>query len=105
VQLLVRGKNVEVSEELSSYAETKLAKVTEQLPTEVAVELDLSQEGKSQSLAEVSVFAKGQTLRASEGGKTLRAAIDQVDANLDRQVVRYREKRRIEPRRRAPHHE
>ena len=58
----------------------------------------------SQFTAEAIVFTKGQTLRATESTSDMRASIDRLVDNLERQVVGYREKRRLERRRRTEHH-
>ena len=55
-------------------------------------------------MAEGTICTKGPTLRAREATSDIRASIDQLVANLERQVKRYREKRKEEPRRHAPHH-
>jgi putative sigma-54 modulation protein len=72
------------------------------------VELELWEE-KNPSIhnghiAEATIFAKGPTLRAREEARDFKAAIDELVDNLERQVQRYRDKRRREPRRRAEHH-
>ena len=56
-------------------------------------------------MAEGTIFTKGPTLRAREASRDIRAAIDQLVDNLERQVKRYREKRTEEPRRRTAHHD
>ena len=48
--------------------------------------------------------APGQTLRATESTSDLRASIDKLVDNLERQITSYREKRRLERRRRTEHH-
>jgi putative sigma-54 modulation protein len=101
---MVRGRHVELTPSIREYAESKLGGMAGHLPDDVAVELELTEETHARHLAEATVFTKGQTLRASESGVSLRAAIDQLAANLERQVIRYREKRRDEPRRRSAHH-
>jgi putative sigma-54 modulation protein len=108
MRLQVKGKNVELSPSIRQYAEAKLAKLNKQLAEETQVELELWEE-KNPSIhnghvAEATIFAKGPTLRAREEAPDYRAAIDQLVENLERQVQRYREKRRREPRRRADHH-
>jgi putative sigma-54 modulation protein len=104
MRLTVRGRHVELTEEIREHAEAKLAPIGAQLPDEVEIELELSEETRARHVAEAIVYAKGTTLRAHESAGSLEAAIDVVAANLERQVIRYREKRRVEPRRRAPHH-
>ena len=104
MRLVVRGRNVELTPSIREYAERKLTRVAVGLPEEVPVELELVEESRWRHLAEATIFTKGPTLRASESATSLRAAIDKLAVNLERQVVRYREKRRIEPRRRSAHH-
>ena len=57
----------------------------------------------ARAVAEATIFTKGPTLRAREASPDIRASIDQLVTNLERQVKRYREKRHEEPRRRAQH--
>ena len=58
----------------------------------------------AQFTAEATVFAKGQTLRGVESTSDLRASIDKMVETMERQIVGYREKRRLERRRRTEHH-
>jgi putative sigma-54 modulation protein len=108
MRLQVKGKNVEVNPSLRRYAEAKLAKLDKHLAPETQVEVELSEE-KNPSIhdgqvAEATVFAKGVTLRAREASRDIRASIDGLVDNLERQVQRYRDKRRHERRRRTEHH-
>jgi putative sigma-54 modulation protein len=52
-------------------------------------------------VAEATVWTKGPVLRAREASGDMKASIDQLVAKLERQVKRYREKRRVAPRRHA----
>jgi putative sigma-54 modulation protein len=108
MRLQVKGKNVEITPTLRQYVETKLAKLDKQLAEPTQVELELSEEKnpsiQASQVAEGTIFTKGSTLRAREAASEIRAAIDQLVDNLERQVKRYREKRTEEPRRRVPHH-
>ena len=105
MQLQVKARNYELSPEVRTYALTKLHRLDKQLADVTQVEVELVGETKhSQFTAEAIIFAKGQTLRATESTSDMRASIDAVVANLERQVVGYREKRRLERRRRAEHH-
>jgi len=99
--LAVRGRHVELTAAMREHAESKLARLAEHLPADVAVEVELSEETRARHIAEGTVLVKGTTLRARESGPDLIAAIDKLAANLERQVIRYRQKRRDEPRRRA----
>jgi putative sigma-54 modulation protein len=108
MRLEVKGKNVEITPALRQYAESKLAKLQKQLAEQTQVEVELSQEKNPSiadgAVAEGTIFTKGPTLRAREAAHDLRASIDLLVANLDRQVKRYRERRIEEPRRRTAHH-
>ena len=108
MRLEVKGKNVEVTPSLRSYTEAKLAKLQKQLAEQTQVEVELSQERNPSiaegAVAEGTIFTKGPTLRARETSRDIRASIDRLVDNLERQVVGYREKRRLERRRRTEHH-
>jgi putative sigma-54 modulation protein len=105
VRLQVKARGVEVSPEIRSYAEAKLKRLDKQLAEETAVEIELAEETKGgRYTAEATVFAKGQTLRATESTSDLRASIDKLVDNVERQIIAYREKRRLERRRRTEHH-
>jgi putative sigma-54 modulation protein len=105
VRLEVRARNFALSTEIRSYAEAKLARLARQLADATSVEVELIEETKhAQQTAEATVFAKGSTMRATESTSDMRASIDRLVENLERQVVTYREKRRLERRRRTEHH-
>jgi putative sigma-54 modulation protein len=105
MQLQVKGKNVEVSPSIRAYAEEKLGKLSKRLPDLTQVEVELSTEKNPAiaacSIAEATVWTKGPTLRARGASADMKVAIDELVEKLERQVKRYREKRREEPRRHA----
>jgi putative sigma-54 modulation protein len=107
VQLRVKGRGVEVTDALRSYAEKRLGRLERQLP-DSQIELQLSAENnpsiKDSHVAEATVRTKGPVLRARESSQDMRASIDQLVDKLERQVTRYREKRgrRRRPSRQAP---
>jgi putative sigma-54 modulation protein len=98
VRLQVKGKNVEVTDSIREYAEEKLSKLGRQLADPTRVELELAVERNpsiSQNhVAEATIWTKGPILRAREASADHRASIDQLVDKLERQVKRYREKRR-----------
>ena len=98
MRLQVKGKNVEVSEAIRSYAEEKLGKLERQLADPTQVELELAVERNpsiaDKVVAEATIWTKGPTLRAKERSSDMRASIDLLTDKLERQVTRYREKRR-----------
>ena len=98
MRLQVKGKNVEVTDSIREYAEEKLSKLGRQLADPTRVELELAVERNpsiSQNhVAEATIWTKGPILRAREASADHRASIDQLVDKLERQVKRYREKRR-----------
>jgi putative sigma-54 modulation protein len=98
MRLHVKGKNVEVSEAIRTYAEEKLGRLERQLADPTRVELELAVE-KNPSIAdnhvaEATIWTKGPVLRAKESSADMRASIDLLADKLERQVTRYRQKRR-----------
>ena len=104
MRLQVKGRNLEVSDQIRTYAEEKLGKLDKLVndPTRVELELTVEKNPKisANHVAEATVWTKGPVLRARESSADMRASIDQLVDKLERQVKRYREKRR---RGRPPH--
>src|SRR5262245_15293446 len=105
MRLQVKGRNLEISEQIRTYAEEKMGKLGRLVSDPTRVELELAVE-KNPSIAdnhvaEATVWTKGPVLRARETSADMKASIDQLVAKLERQVKRYREKRRVAPRRHA----
>jgi putative sigma-54 modulation protein len=101
MRLQVKGRNLEVSASIREYAERKLRRLDKQLNDSTDVELELCVE-KNPSIAnghvaEATIFTKGSTLRGRERAADMKAAIDLLADNLERQVERYRSKRRRKP--------
>jgi putative sigma-54 modulation protein len=98
VRLQVKGKNVEVTDSIREYAEEKLSKLGRQLADPTRVELELAVERNPSisrnHVAEATIWTKGPILRAREASADHRASIDQLVDKLERQVKRYRDKRR-----------
>ena len=105
MRLQVKGKNLEISDSIRSYAEQKLRKLDKQLSDLVQVELELSTEKypsiRENQVAEATVFTTGHSLRARAATSDMRASIDGLTEKLMREVKEYHDKRRHEPRRRA----
>src|SRR4051795_7680057 len=105
MQLDVKGKNLEVSDAIRSYAERKLAKLDKQLHELTRVEVELAVERNpsvsANQVAEATVWLKGRTLRAREASRDMKMSIDEVVTKLCRELAELRDKRVA--RRRAPH--
>src|SRR5256885_15167517 len=97
MRLQVKGKNLDVSDSIRSYAEEKLAKLERQLADPTQIELELSVERNpsisANHVAEATIWTKGPTLRAREASADMRASIDQLVDKLERQGQRHRQKR------------
>ncbi|HEX4520738.1 MAG TPA: ribosome-associated translation inhibitor RaiA [Gaiellaceae bacterium] len=105
MRLQIKGRNDELTPEIRSYVESKFIRLERQLAEETEVEIELAEETKhGRFTAEATVFAKGQTLRGVESTSDPRASIDKLAETMERQIVGYREKRRLERRRRTEHH-
>jgi putative sigma-54 modulation protein len=98
MRLQVKGKNVEVSDQIREYAEEKLAKLGRHLNGPTRVELELAVERNpsisANNVAEATIWTKGPVLRARESSADMKASIDQLVDKLERQVTRYRDKQR-----------
>src|SRR5437868_613958 len=97
MELHVKGKNLEVSDAIRSYAERKLGKLDKQLSKLARVEVELAVEKNpsisANQVAEATVWLKGHTLRAREASRDMKAAIDELTEKLLRQVKAERDKR------------
>ena len=99
MRLQVKGKNVEVSDSLKTYAQEKLGKLDKHLNDGARLELELAVEKNpsisENQIAEGTIWTKGPVLRARETSADMRASIDLLVEKLERQARRYRDKRRI----------
>jgi ribosome hibernation promoting factor len=104
MQFQVKGRNLEVSDAIRSYAEQKLAKLDRQLD-DPRVELELALERNpsiaANHVAEATIWTQGPVLRAREASSDMRASIDQLVEKLERQVKRYRSQGRARRRKAA----
>lgn len=106
MQLSVKGRNLEVSDSIRSYAERKLAKLNRQLSDLARVEVELAVERNpsiaESQVAEATVWVKGHTLRARGSSHDMKASIDTLIEKLLRQVKAERDKKTLERRRHGP---
>jgi len=97
MRLQVKGKNVDVSDSIRSYAEEKLGKLDRQLHELTRVEVELAIERNpsiaANQIAEATIWTKGPVLRAREASGDMKASIDQLTEKLLRQVEHYRDRR------------
>jgi putative sigma-54 modulation protein len=96
VQIIVKGKNIEVTDALRRYAEEKVGRVEKHFDHIIKAEVELIVE-KNPSIADnqtvgVALFTKGPVVRAKESSKDMYASIDMVTNKLERQVEKYKGK-------------
>ena len=97
MRLQVRGKNVEVSESIRSYAEQKLGKLGRQLNDLAEVELELAVERNpsisANQIAKATMDEGADRAGAGEASSDMRASIDRLTEKLLRQVKTKSDKR------------
>jgi len=98
MQLIIKAKNIEVTEWLREYVEAKIGKLDRYLPSlsEARVEL-LTENAKSaqdRQVVQVTLRSNGTILRAEERSDDIFASIDAVLDKIYRQIARYKGKRR-----------
>jgi putative sigma-54 modulation protein len=98
MRIEIKGRNVEVGEEMRQRIERRFAKVARQVSPLAHLELELSQERnpsiRESHVAEATLYLKGVTLRARDRADSMIHAINLVEEELSRQVKRHRDKRR-----------
>jgi putative sigma-54 modulation protein len=95
-QMVVKGKNIEVTEPLHAYVQKKLGKLDRHLDKITALTVELSAEPRKTSntgqVVQVTLLVNGQTLRAEQESSDMYAAVDGVVEKLERSIERYKSK-------------
>ena len=97
MELIIKGRNIEITDRLRDYAEKKMGKLDRYLPTINEVWVELSVEGAraahDRQVCQVTVRANGTILRAEERSDDMFTSIDAVLDKIYRQIARYKGKR------------
>jgi putative sigma-54 modulation protein len=97
MQIILKGKNIEITDWLHEYVEKKVDKLDRYMPEiqEVRVELSVEKTRSSQDrqVAQITLRSNGLILRAEERTDDMFSAIDAVMDKMHRQIVRYKGKR------------
>jgi len=107
MEIVVRGKNVEVPKALRSRAQEKLTKITRFAHDASRIEVDFSELRNKRiaanQLCEVTVHLKGAFAKAHASSSDANAALDLVVDKVEHQLSRLKEKRvgRSHPRRKG----
>jgi putative sigma-54 modulation protein len=97
VEILVKGRNIPVTEALERYASEKVERISRFFDDERSdsrAEVELSHERNPSipepEVAEATLFINGSVLKAREASGDMYASIDRMADKLERQVKRFR---------------
>ncbi len=96
MQIEVKGRNLQVTDEMREYVARRFDKIGKQVSELAVLEIEVADENVPGDpvAAEAVLHLKGTQLRAKEVSKDAKHAINLVGDNMERQVKRHREKRR-----------
>jgi putative sigma-54 modulation protein len=98
MRIEVRGKNVEVTNELRQAVVQRFARVGKQVSELAMLEVELCEERNpriaDKMVAEATLGLKGVTLRAKEASPDMLHSIHELAEDIRRQVKKHRDKRR-----------
>lgn len=96
MQVIVKGKNLEVTEALREYALEKVGRVGKYLDRIIKTEIEMSVEKnpkiQESQVVEVTIFSSGPVIRAKESAADMYQAIDLVCNKLERQARKVKKK-------------
>ena len=91
MNLVISGKNIDITEGLRSAVEEKIGKLERYFTDTTEVHVTLSTEKERQKI-EVTIPMKGNMVRAEETSKDMYVSIDLVEAVIERQLRKYKNK-------------
>jgi putative sigma-54 modulation protein len=98
MRIEVKGRNLQVTDELREVVARRFEKVDRQVSDLATLEVELSEErnraNPDQMVAEATLYLKGVTLRAENASRDIKHSINLISEELARQVKRHRDKRR-----------
>ncbi len=98
MEIIVTGKNMEVSDRVREYVDKKAGKLDRYLPNIEQASLELkrasAKSADDRHIAQLTVSVKGSILRAEESAADVFTAFDAVLDKMYRQIRRYKTKRR-----------
>ena len=98
MRIEVRGRNLEVTDELRGHVEKRFARIGKQVSDLAVLEVELSEERNpaiaDRQVAEATLHLKRVTLRARETSPEMLHSIHEIAEDLRRQVKKHRDKRR-----------
>ena len=98
MRIEVKGRNLQVTDELREVVQRRFEKVDKQVSELALLEMELSAErnpsNPDKMVAEATLHLKGVTLRATDSSRDIKHSINLTADELARQVKRHRDKRR-----------
>ena len=98
MRIEIRGRNVEVTEELRQAVEKRFRRVGKQVSDVATLDIELCEERNpsisDSQIAEATLYLKGVTLRAHEASPEMLGTIHHLAEDIRRQVKKHRELRR-----------
>ena len=98
MRIEIRGRNVEVTDELREHVNKRFRRVGEQVSELATLDIELSEERnpsiEDSQVAEATLRLKGVTLRAHEASPDMAHTIHELAEDIRRQVKKHRELRR-----------
>ena len=91
MQITTTFRHLDPSDALKSYAEEKLERIKKYIDEPIVAQVFMNVE-KIRHYADVTITAKGITIKASEETNDMYAAIDAVVDKIERQLRRYKER-------------
>lgn len=91
MQITTTFRHIDQSDALKSYVEEKLDRVKKYIDEPIVAQAYLTVE-KIRHIAEITLTAKGITIKASEATNDMYASIDAVVDKIERQLRRYKER-------------
>ncbi len=97
MQLVVKGKNMEINDRLREFVEGKITRLERVLPNMAEAEVELSS-AKTKSVdsryaVQITLKVNGALIRGEQSAADAYSAMDAVLDKIDRQIVRYKTKR------------
>jgi putative sigma-54 modulation protein len=98
MRIEIRGRNVEIDDELREHVFKRFRRVGKQVSDLATLDVEISEERNpsiaDNQVAEATLRLKGVTLRAHEASPQMSHTIHELAEDMRRQVKKHREKRR-----------
>lgn len=98
MQIEIRGRNLEVDDELRAHVIKRFSRVGKQVSEFATLQVELSEERNpsisDNQVAEATLRLKGVTLHAREATPEMAHTVHELAEDIRRQVKKHREKRR-----------